>query len=234
VEHIFERSSPPRRTARAPAWLATVHASSPSTGAGSKSRARSARAARSACTCRKQRGPVTPNANNLRGPPRGNERIMVVEDEATVRAVAVQCCASSLSGHRGRERERGVGGLERVAGGVDLVFTDMVMPGPLWVDLCQRLRQLKPDVRTVITSGYSAGLGDLSVQRWVFCQNPTMSRSSRGRSATASTPRFRLRPPADSRRRPHSLQPSANHSTVAPIPAASVVCGCQWSSRAHG
>lgn len=91
-------------------------------------------------------------------PPIGNESILVVEDDAAVRSVAVLCLR--YLGYRVTEAVNGVEALkvwEQEKDGFDLLFTDMVMPGGIsGLDLFSRLKEMKPSLRTVITSGYGA------------------------------------------------------------------------------
>lgn len=91
-------------------------------------------------------------------PARGRETILVVEDEGGVRRMIALTLASQgyrvLEAANGREalrvwQDRGAE--------VDLLFTDMVMPeGISGLELSERLRALKPGLRIIISSGYSA------------------------------------------------------------------------------
>jgi PAS domain S-box-containing protein len=89
-------------------------------------------------------------------PPVGNERVLVVEDDATVRHVAVLCLR--FLGYRVTEAVNAIEALkiwEREKGGFDLLFADMVMPGGLTgLDLASKLKETHAGLRTVITSGY--------------------------------------------------------------------------------
>jgi two-component system, cell cycle sensor histidine kinase and response regulator CckA len=87
----------------------------------------------------------------------GRETVLLVEDEATVREFAV----AVLQGHGYRVLQAGSGveALEvwkwhgpRIA----LLFTDLVLPDGLsGVELAARLRQEKPALKVVLTSGYA-------------------------------------------------------------------------------
>jgi CheY-like chemotaxis protein len=92
----------------------------------------------------------------------GSERVLVVEDEAAVRGMAVLCLRQL--GYHVTEAADGAEALqvwERDAGEFDLVLTDMVMPGGVsGADLCDRLIQVKPNLRAIIASGYSANIVD--------------------------------------------------------------------------
>ena len=86
----------------------------------------------------------------------GREAILVVEDDAAVRAVAVATLESV--GYRVQQAADGRLALEilRQAGEIDLLFTDLVMPnGISGQDLLRMARELRPDLKAIFTSGYS-------------------------------------------------------------------------------
>lgn len=86
----------------------------------------------------------------------GTERILVVEDDPLVRAhVARQLDAL---GYAVILAETGPEALDHIAGAtrVDLLFTDIVMPGGLnGRELAEQAVRLRPDLRILFTSGYS-------------------------------------------------------------------------------
>jgi nitrogen fixation negative regulator NifL len=89
---------------------------------------------------------------------RGSETILVVEDEQGVRRIVAQ--ALRLLGYTILEASNGKEAMalwqERGAG-VQLVFTDMVMPeGTTGLELIEKLRALRPNLRAIVSSGYSA------------------------------------------------------------------------------
>ena len=98
-------------------------------------------------------------AENLLG---GTERILVVEDDPAVRRVVVRSLRQL--GYQVTQADDGVEALRVWAqqdGQFDLVFTDMVMPeGLSGLELHQQLRLLRPDLRTIIVSGYTAEVLD--------------------------------------------------------------------------
>ena len=88
--------------------------------------------------------------------PRGNETILVVEDDDAVRKV-VKTTLESV-GYRVVEARDGIAamGLVRAQGAkVDLVLTDIVMPGMSGREMADRLRQSRPGLPVVFMSGYS-------------------------------------------------------------------------------
>ncbi len=88
----------------------------------------------------------------------GQETILLVEDEAAVRMLAV--IALQRQGYRVLEAVSGEEALEvwhRHGPKIDLLLTDMVMPGDLsGRELAEQLRDLKPTLKVIFTSGYSA------------------------------------------------------------------------------
>jgi two-component system cell cycle sensor histidine kinase/response regulator CckA len=88
----------------------------------------------------------------------GRETILLVEDEPVLRELV----AKVLQGYHYRvlEAETGVQALQlwdEYHGKIDLLLTDMVMPGGVsGAELAHRLRQRKPDLRVIYTSGYSS------------------------------------------------------------------------------
>ncbi|MBG1231121.1 hybrid sensor histidine kinase/response regulator [Aestuariivirga litoralis] len=86
------------------------------------------------------------------------KKILVVEDQEAVRAVA-----SSFLEDFGYEIVEAGDGLQALAKlqedpGIDLMFTDVVMPGGLnGFDLAQAARTLRPELKIVHTTGYPKG-----------------------------------------------------------------------------
>ncbi len=86
----------------------------------------------------------------------GCETILVVEDDAAVRRVAVNALASR--GYRVLQAADGMAALEilRQPAEIDLLFTDLVMPnGICGQDLLHRARERRPGLKAIFTSGYS-------------------------------------------------------------------------------
>jgi PAS domain S-box-containing protein len=87
---------------------------------------------------------------------RGSETILLVEDNESVRGFAVE--ALERAGYRVLEAEHGEHGLRLAAEPghrIDLVVTDIVMPLMGGRDLAARLRDLRPEVQIIFTSGYT-------------------------------------------------------------------------------
>ena len=85
-------------------------------------------------------------------------KILVVEDQEAVRAVA--CGFLEDFGYEVVEAEDGLQALARLQEnpGIDLMFSDVVMPGGLnGFDLAQAARGIRPNLKIVHTSGYPKG-----------------------------------------------------------------------------
>ncbi len=92
-------------------------------------------------------------------PLRGTEVVLVCEDEALVRQVV--CKTLSDAGYRVLEAPDARAALEVARahdGNVDLLITDMVMPGLCGRDLASRLREAIPGLPCLIVSGYLGGV----------------------------------------------------------------------------
>ncbi|EEE39190.1 sensor histidine kinase/response regulator [Rhodobacteraceae bacterium KLH11] len=102
--------------------------------------------------------PVTPEAPAEQGPRQGEGVVLLVEDEAPVRAFATR--ALRLKGYTVLEAESAEDALRLLDDlnlVVDVFVTDVVMPGmdgPTWVRQAMKTR---PDVRVVFMSGYTEG-----------------------------------------------------------------------------
>src|SRR5262245_974989 len=91
-----------------------------------------------------------------REPPSGSETILLVEDDALVRAYA--SAQLTALGYRVTAAEDARGAIEMVEHGCapDLLFTDMIMPGGMnGRELAERLRQRHPRLKVLYTSGYA-------------------------------------------------------------------------------
>jgi len=103
---------------------------------------------------------VKPAASLNPGAAGGGETILVVEDDSPLRELIVfnleRFGYRVLSAGNGPEALRN---WEQEGGAIDLLFTDMVMPeGMTGLELVARLRQQKPALKVIISSGYSLDL----------------------------------------------------------------------------
>ncbi len=93
--------------------------------------------------------------------PGGNETVLVVEDEPSVRAVVVSLLKKL--GYEVIEAGDGQEALERLdeVDGVDLLFTDIVLPGGMTgQDVADEVAKRRPGAKFLFTSGYAAGALD--------------------------------------------------------------------------
>jgi two-component system cell cycle sensor histidine kinase/response regulator CckA len=92
----------------------------------------------------------------LQAPPRGSETILLVEDDASVRALA----CNVLRRHGYHVLEAGGGGdalllSEQYAKEIHLLLTDVVMPKMSGPQLSVRVRSQRPTIRVLFMSGYT-------------------------------------------------------------------------------
>lgn len=86
---------------------------------------------------------------------RGHGCILVIDDEPVVRTIAVEIL--SAAGYEVLTAEDGLAGVEmytRHREKVDLILLDMIMPRCDGAEAFAKLKELNPDVRVVIASGY--------------------------------------------------------------------------------
>jgi CheY-like chemotaxis protein len=97
----------------------------------------------------------------------GNETVLVAEDEGPLREMVVQVL--KIQGYNVLEAASGRDALEvweRADHAIDLLVTDMVMPGGIMgSELAERLTHDAPELKVIYTSGYSPGMAgkDLSL-----------------------------------------------------------------------
>ena len=90
--------------------------------------------------------------------PGGTETILVVEDEESVRGFVER-----VLGARGYHVLTAPNGSEAVEtaqtheGRIDLLFTDIVMPGMSGIEVIDLVRRVRPEARVLCTSGYAEG-----------------------------------------------------------------------------
>jgi CheY-like chemotaxis protein len=87
----------------------------------------------------------------------GNETILVVEDNAPLRRIAVQ--QLSELGYRVLEADSADAALPILSSGrqIDLLFTDVVMPGTMdGIELAHHMTGLRPDLPVLLASGFPA------------------------------------------------------------------------------
>lgn len=94
------------------------------------------------------------NAHANAAPRGGDETILLVEDNALVRTSARSALRDL--GYTILEAEDGRGALAIIRSGahIDLLFTDIVMPGITGVELADEATRIRPSLRVLFTSGY--------------------------------------------------------------------------------
>ena len=95
--------------------------------------------------------------------PRGTETVLIAEDNEDLRQVAVEHLTSL--GYRAIEAENGDAAMTVLRGAIpiDLLFTDVVMPGLMTGhELAKQARKQRPGIKVLITTGY-AGTASLVV-----------------------------------------------------------------------
>ncbi len=115
-----------------------------------------------------------PPASSL--PPTGDESVLIVEDDASVRHIASRILQTA--GYRVRTAANGVEALGAASSlpRVDLLLTDMVMPHMGGLQLAATLRQRWPDLRVLLCSGYLGEIDPESLADADFIPKPFQSR----------------------------------------------------------
>jgi two-component system NtrC family sensor kinase len=125
-------------------------------------------------------------------PPRGGEKVLLVEDNPEVQEVAGMLLEQL--GYRVFHAQSAAAALQFLASGeaVDLVFTDIVMPGELdGVALARRVKEEYPDIAVLLTSGYAKAADPLEVGFPILrkpYQLPTLARAIRNALDTEPAP----------------------------------------------
>jgi PAS domain S-box-containing protein len=88
-------------------------------------------------------------------PPTGTETVLVVEDDASVRRLAVLGLRSN--GYAVLEAAGATEALELAAtsASIDLLVSDVIMPGMHGPELAVRLREMRPSIRLLLVSGHA-------------------------------------------------------------------------------
>ncbi|MFH2202108.1 MAG: ATP-binding protein [Elusimicrobiota bacterium] len=93
------------------------------------------------------------------GAPPGTETLLVVEDDAAVRRATIRglrdCGYEVIEAASG---EAAINVLSSQEKAIDLLMTDVVMPGISGVELAKRIREMRPEVKVIYTSGYPGNL----------------------------------------------------------------------------
>ena len=104
---------------------------------------------------------------------RGQGRLLVVEDDAQVLAVTVQVLREL--GYETITATNAQAALEKLEAGeqVDLLFSDVVMPGGCnGVELARRAKALRPDLKVLLSSGYVGEAAALTAEAFELIDKP--------------------------------------------------------------
>ncbi len=91
--------------------------------------------------------------------PRGNERILIVDDEpdiADMLAIGLERLGYETVGVN--DPLEALAAFREDPGAFDVVVTDQVMPGLRGLDLIRRLREIRPQIKAILCTGYSASV----------------------------------------------------------------------------
>jgi CheY-like chemotaxis protein len=89
---------------------------------------------------------------------RGHETVLLVEDEASVRKVVrLLLTANGYTVLSATGPDEALDLAEKHAGEIDVVLTDVVMPGMNGSQLAERVAKLSPEAKVVFMSGYASG-----------------------------------------------------------------------------
>ena len=128
--------------------------------------------------------------------PRGNETIMIVEDESGVRRVAARLLREL--GYRVFEARDAVEAHRTLAADptkVDLIFTDVVLPGMNGRELADLVEAMRPGIRVLFATGYT---DDIVLQHRLTARDVLVLRKPYTRSALAGAVRRVLDTPRPS------------------------------------
>jgi CheY-like chemotaxis protein len=92
-------------------------------------------------------------------------RVLIVDDEAFIRDLIRDTLR--VRRYETESASHGAEALERLARpGIDIVITDVVMPGMSGLDFVRQVRRLHPNLRIVVLTGFprSADIGDFLAQ----------------------------------------------------------------------
>ncbi len=100
-----------------------------------------------------------PRSLPVAGVPRGRETVLLVEDDAGVRSLARRLLEQL--GYQVHDQPSGTAALAWLtdaAPRIDLLLTDVIMPGMNGRELADKVRARRPDVKVLFVSGYTANV----------------------------------------------------------------------------
>jgi len=122
---------------------------------------------------------LQPDQTSEVGPVDGTETILVVEDSEMVRQLVTTVLESfGYTVHTATNGVEALAVAERLGYEIDLVFSDVVMPGMNGRELAERLAERKPGIRVLFCSGYPDDTiirQGIAAARFAFIQKPYAS-----------------------------------------------------------
>lgn len=120
--------------------------------------------------------PATPRPEARTAMPAGQETILVVEDDATIRKLIHDVLhRQGYTLLRAQNGQEALGLSSRHTGPLHLLLTDVILPGMSGKELAAQLSQSHPDLKVIFMSGYTDDIisssGELS-QNVNFLQKP--------------------------------------------------------------
>jgi two-component system cell cycle sensor histidine kinase/response regulator CckA len=87
---------------------------------------------------------------------RGHETILVVDDEPMVRRIAIRTLkAQGYTVHAAADGREALQRFDELDGNIDLLVTDLIMPGRTGKELADELHCRRPNLKVLFTSGYT-------------------------------------------------------------------------------
>jgi two-component system cell cycle sensor histidine kinase/response regulator CckA len=118
---------------------------------------------------RRRRARTRPEVAEETSPQQG-KTILIVDDEPSI--VALVSTTLRKNGYRVLEAADGPTALACAAqypDAIDLLLSDVRMPGLAGTEVCRRLEQERPNIKCMLMSGYADGV---EIRSWVFLPKP--------------------------------------------------------------
>jgi PAS domain S-box-containing protein len=107
------------------------------------------------------KGKISSKSTSATQPPRGNERVLLVDDEMSILKVQQQML--ERLGYRVDISESGLAALEVFRGdpgGFDLIITDYTMPEMTGTDLTKAVMNIRDDIPVILSTGFSEHINE--------------------------------------------------------------------------